>query len=47
MYKNRTQVLNPKTKRYVKINTLTGSIMEHKSDNKPYKNIEIILYKKD
>jgi len=41
MIKDRVQVLNPVTKRYVKINTKTGSIVGHKCDKKPYKNIRI------
>lgn len=41
MIKNRVQAFNPVTKKYVKINTLTGSIIAHKSDKKPYKNIRI------
>lgn len=37
--KNRIQVLNPKTKRWVKIDTKKGKIVSVKSDNKPYKGI--------
>ena len=35
--KNRCQVYNPRTKKYVKINTITGKIMACK--NEPFKNI--------
>jgi hypothetical protein len=38
-YKDRVQVLNPMTKRWVKLNTKTGGIIGHKTDNKPYKNV--------
>lgn len=38
-HKDRVQLLNPKSKRWVLINTLTGSIIGHKADNKPYKNV--------
>ena len=37
--KNRIQVLNPKTKRWVKIDTKKGKIISVKSDNNPYKGI--------
>lgn len=40
LIKNRIQVKNPVTKKWVKINTLTGSIIGHKTDYKPYKNVE-------
>ena len=36
---NRMQVLNPVTKRYVKIDTSRGRIVEHKKSPGPYKNI--------
>ena len=38
-YKDRVQVLNPRTKRWVLINTAAGGIIGHKSDSKPYKNV--------
>jgi hypothetical protein len=38
-----TQALNPKTRKYVKIDTEKGSIVGHKRDGKPYKNIPIVL----
>ena len=34
-------MFNPKLKRWVKLDTKTGRILGHKSDRKPYKNIEI------
>lgn len=37
----RIQVLNPKTERYVKINTTTSRIIAHKHSPGPYKNIRI------
>lgn len=37
--KNRSQVLNPKTNRWVKRNTETGRLMDGKSDDKPFKGI--------
>lgn len=42
--KNRVQLLNPKTKRWVKVDTERGSIVGHKKDYKPYKNVKIIDY---
>ncbi len=36
---NRVQVLNPVTKRYVKIDTERGRIIEHKKSPGPYKNV--------
>lgn len=44
MIKNRVQMLNPKTKRYVKIDTETARIIGHKWDGKPYKDVKIIRY---
>jgi hypothetical protein len=41
MIKDRVQVLNPVTKRYVKIDTKQGKILGHKKDRKPYNNVEI------
>lgn len=43
-YKNRVQVLNPVTKKWVKINTATGSIVGHKCDKKPYRRVRIRRY---
>ncbi len=36
----RVQVLNPVTKRYVKIDTEGGRIIDHKKSPCPYKNIK-------
>jgi len=36
---NRVQVLNPVTKRYVKIDTERGRIVDHKKSPGPYKNV--------
>ncbi|MBI2933983.1 MAG: hypothetical protein HYY29_00270 [Chloroflexi bacterium] len=36
---NRIQALNPVTRRWVKIDTTTASIIEHKQSPGPYKNI--------
>lgn len=41
-YKDRVQVLNPITKRWVKINTKAGGIIGHKTDDEPYKNVMTI-----
>ena len=41
MYKNRVQLLNPKTKHWVKVDTDKARIIGHKWDDKPYKNVEI------
>jgi hypothetical protein len=38
---NRIQVLNPVTKRYVKIDTERGRIIEHKKTPGPYKSVRI------
>lgn len=35
----RVQVKNPVTKRWVKIDTETGRIIDHKKSSRPYKNI--------
>ena len=35
----RSQVLNPKTGRYVKRDTETGKFMDQKADNKPFKGV--------
>jgi len=37
--RNRIQVLNPKTKRWVKIDTSKGKIISHKKTYGPYKGI--------
>jgi len=42
-YLNRIQILNPKTDRYVKINTETGVIMHHKKTPGPFKNIAVVI----
>ena len=41
MIKDRVQAANPITKRWVKINTLTGSIISHKRTKGVYRNIRI------
>ena len=37
--KNRVQVLNPVTKRWVKLDTTTGRIIDHKKTSGPYKGV--------
>ena len=37
--RNRVQALNPKTKRWVKIDTAKGKIISHKKTPGPYKGI--------
>ena len=37
--KNRVQIKNPVTGRYVKIDTRTGRIIDHKKSEGPYKGI--------
>ena len=37
--KDRVQVLNPMTKRWVKLDTRTGRIIDHKKTPGPYKGI--------
>ncbi len=39
MKKNRVQILNPRTKRWVKIDTEKGRILSHKKSPGAYKNI--------
>ena len=39
--KERVQALNPVTKRYVKIDTSTGRIVDHKKTEGPYKGIRV------
>ena len=36
------QVCNPKTKKFLKIDTNAGRIVSHKKSKEPYKNIEIV-----
>lgn len=45
--KGRVQALNPVTRRYVKIDTDTGRIIDHKKTSGPYKGVrEVTLPKK-
>ena len=44
--KERVQALNPVTKRYVKIDTSTGRIVEHKKTPGPYKGVTEVPTKK-
>lgn len=37
--RNRSQVLNPKTGLYVKINNENGKFMDNKMDGKPFKGV--------
>lgn len=37
--RKRSQVKNPKTKRWVKRDATTGRFMDQKSDNKPFKGV--------
>lgn len=37
--KDRTQVLNPVTQRWVKVDTTTGRIVDHKKSPGPYKGV--------
>jgi hypothetical protein len=37
--KDRSQVLNPKTDLYVKIDNTTGRFMDNKMDGKPFKGV--------
>lgn len=39
MVKQRSQVLNPKTGKFVKRDTKTGKFMDVKADNKPFKGV--------
>lgn len=41
MQKDRIQLFNPRTKRWVKVNTKTGGIVCHKKSLNPFKNVEI------
>ncbi len=38
--KERVQVLNPVTKRWVKLDTRTGRIVDHKKSPGPYKGVQ-------
>jgi hypothetical protein len=44
--KGRAQVLNPVTKRYVKIDTSTGRIVDHKKTAGPYKGVREVASRK-
>lgn len=44
--KERVQALNPVTKRYVKIDTSTGRIVDHKKSAGPYKGVREVTTKK-
>lgn len=44
--KERVQALNPVTKRYVKIDTSTGRIIDHKKSAGPYKGVREVSTKK-
>jgi len=41
-YKNRVQILNPKTNRWIKIDIKRGLILAHKKSPSPYKYIKIL-----
>ena len=41
--KDRIQVLNPKSGRYVKINTETGDIVQHKKTPGPFQDVVVVL----
>ncbi len=43
--KERVQALNPVTKRYVKIDTSTGRIVDHKKSAGPYKGVREVTAK--
>ena len=44
--KDRVQALNPVTKRYVKIDTSTGRIVDHKKTAGPYKGVREVTTQK-
>ncbi len=44
--KERVQALNPATGRYVKIDTSTGRIVDHKKTPGPYKGVRTVSKKK-
>jgi hypothetical protein len=41
--KERVQAMNPVTKRYVKIDTSTGRIIDHKKTAGPYKGVREVI----
>jgi hypothetical protein len=41
MIKNRVQLLNPRSKRYVLVDTKTGQVLRTKRTPGPYRNVEI------
>ena len=45
--KERVQALNPVTKRYVKIDTSTGRIVDHKKTAGPYKGVREVATTKN
>lgn len=44
--KGRSQVLNPKTKRYVKRSTASGKFMDMKADLTPFKGVKVAKKKR-
>jgi len=44
--KDRVQLKNPRTGRYVKIDTKNGGLIGHKKSPGPYKNVEIYRKKR-
>ena len=44
--KDRIQVKNPRTEKYVKIDTKKGGIVGHKKSSGPYKDVKIYRKKK-
>jgi hypothetical protein len=47
MIKDRAQLKNPRTGRWVKIDTKKGGIVSHKKSKGPYKNVEVFKSKRD
>ncbi len=45
--KDRAQLLNPRTGRYVKIDTKKGGIVHHKLSPGPFKNVEMYKSKRE
>lgn len=45
--KDRAQLLNPRTGRYVKIDTKKGGIVHHKQSPGPFKNVEMYKSRKE
>lgn len=45
--KDRAQLLNPRTGRYVKIDTKKGGIVSQKKSKGPYKNVEMAKSKRE